>query len=135
MEPKKDMYSSQDLERLYVDYQSEWVPRGMTLRAYCTRNNVPIKVMENFVRGIHKRIVEVDVVGRPATEEPPAEEPSTATTPAPSPTTIRTTRGPKDDKHRLSVVIRFGNGTEVSHRDLDYTGLKLLIDKLVVLCS
>ena len=59
------MYSSQDLERLYLDYQSEWVPQGMTLRAYCTGNNVPLKVMENFIKGIHKRIVEVDVIGKP----------------------------------------------------------------------
>lgn len=25
------MYSSEDLERFYVEYQSEWVPRGMTM--------------------------------------------------------------------------------------------------------
>lgn len=43
------MYSSEDLERFYLDYQSEWVPRGMTLQAYCSRNNVPYKVMENYV--------------------------------------------------------------------------------------
>ena len=29
------MYSSEDLERFYVEYQSEWVPRGMTMLAFC----------------------------------------------------------------------------------------------------
>ena len=50
------MYSSEDLERFYLDYQSEWVPRGMTLQAYCSRNNVPYKVMENYSRNIQKMI-------------------------------------------------------------------------------
>lgn len=63
------MYSSEDLERFYLDYQSEWVPRGMTLQAYCSRNNVPsYKVMENYSRNIQKKIVEVKVVGRPTEE-------------------------------------------------------------------
>ena len=56
------MYSSEDLERFYLDYQSEWVPRGMTLQTYCSRNNVPYKVMENYSRNIQKKIVEVKVV-------------------------------------------------------------------------
>ena len=34
------MFSSEDLERFYVEYQSEWVPCGMTMRAFCDRNNV-----------------------------------------------------------------------------------------------
>lgn len=41
------MYSSEDLERFYVEYQSEWVPRGMTMRAFCDRNNVPYRVMDS----------------------------------------------------------------------------------------
>mgnify|MGYP003277774625 CR=1 FL=1 len=60
------MYSSEDLERFYLDYQSEWVTRWMTLQAYCSRNNVPsYKVMENYSRNIQKKIVEVKVVSRP----------------------------------------------------------------------
>ena len=59
------MYSSEDLERFYVEYQSEWVPRGMTMRAFCDRNNVSYRVMDNFVRNIRKKIVEVEITGRP----------------------------------------------------------------------
>ena len=51
------MYSSEDLEQFHVEYQSEWVPSGMTMRAFCDRNNVPYRVMENFVRNIRKKIV------------------------------------------------------------------------------
>lgn len=66
------MYSSEDLGRFYVEYQSEWVPRGMTMRAFCDRNNVPYRVMDNFVRNIRKKIVEVEVTGRPEEGEPEA---------------------------------------------------------------
>ncbi len=55
------MYSGEDLERFYLDYQSEWGPRGMTLQAYCSRDNVPYRVMENYSRNIQKKIVEVKV--------------------------------------------------------------------------
>ena len=123
------MYSSEDLERFYLDYQSEWVPRGMTLQTYCSRNNVPYKVMENYSRNIQKKIVEVKVVGRP-TEEPQQSVPS-------SPSSVQ----PKSEqsfkrepKRSISVAIRLGDGKEVSRKGLDYVGLKLLIEKLEVLC-
>lgn len=37
------MYNSEDLEMCYFDYQTEWMPRGMSIQAYCSRNNVPYK--------------------------------------------------------------------------------------------
>ena len=62
-----------------MEYQSEWVPRGMTMRAFCDRNNVPYKVMDNFARNIHKKIVEVEVTGRPAEGE--SDAPDAASSP------------------------------------------------------
>ena len=118
-----------------MDYQSEWVPRGMTLRAYCTRNNVPLKVMENFIKGIHKRIVEVDVTGKPAEEDPQSEVSSIVTPSEQQQSSAKATNSIRHEDNRISVVVRFGNGTEVSRRGLDYTGLKQLIEKLEVLCS
>ena len=123
------MYSSEDLERFYLDYQSEWVPRGMTLQTYCSRNNVPYKVMENYSRNIQKKIVEVKVVGRP-TEEPQQSVPS-----SPSSVQPQSEQSFKRElKRSIPVAIRFGDGTEVSRKGLDYVGLKLLIEKLEVLC-
>ena len=118
-----------------MDYQSEWVPRGMTLRAYCTRNNVPLKVMENFIKGIHKRIVEVDVIGKPAEEDPQSEVSSIVTPSEQQQSSAKATNSIRHEDNRISVVVRFGNGTEVSRRGLDYSGLKQLIEKLEVLCS
>ncbi len=123
------MYSNEDLERFYVDYQGEWVPRGMTLRAYCDKNNVPYKVMENFVNGIRKKIVEVEVVGRPsgASSDEGRQPQAPSAPPKASPSA-------KGESGRISVFVRFGDGTEVSRRGLDYVGLKVLVEKLEVLC-
>lgn len=34
------MYSSEDLWRLYVEYQSEWVPRGLTMLAVLSQDEL-----------------------------------------------------------------------------------------------
>ena len=123
------MYSSEDLERFYLDYRSEWVPRGMTLHAYCSRNNVPYKVRENYSRNIQKKIVEVKVVGRST------EEPRQSVSSFPSSVKLQIEQSFKrEPKRSISVVLRFEDGTEVSRKGLDYVGLKLLIEKLEVLC-
>ena len=59
------MYSSEDLEKFYFDYQTEWMPRGMSIQAYCSRNNVPYKILDRWIKGIYKRVVPVEVTGIP----------------------------------------------------------------------
>lgn len=34
------MYSREDKERFYVEYQSEWVPRGMTMLAVLSQDEL-----------------------------------------------------------------------------------------------
>ena len=59
------MYSSEDLEKFYFDYQTEWMPQGMSIQAYCSRNNVPYKVLDKWIKDIYKRVVPVQVTGTP----------------------------------------------------------------------
>lgn len=35
------MYSSEDLERFYFQYQTEAVPHGVSLQSFCSTHNVP----------------------------------------------------------------------------------------------
>ncbi|MBQ8421362.1 MAG: hypothetical protein IJX11_03785 [Bacteroidales bacterium] len=51
------MYSSEDLERFYFDYQTGWMPRGMSIQAYCSRNDVSYKVSDKWIRDIYTRVV------------------------------------------------------------------------------
>ena len=72
------MYSSEELEKFYFDYQTEWMPRGMSIQAYCSRNNVPYKLLDRWIKGIYKRVVPVEVTGIPEgqkDESPQQSEP------------------------------------------------------------
>ena len=66
---KTKMYSSEDLEKFYFDYQTEWMPRGMSIQAYCSRNNVPYKLLDRWIKGIYKRVVPVEVPGSDTYQE------------------------------------------------------------------
>lgn len=35
------MYSSEDLERFYFQYQTEGVPKGISIQTFCLTNQVP----------------------------------------------------------------------------------------------
>ena len=103
------MNSSEDLERFYVEYESEWVPRGMTLQAYCSRNNVPYRVLDKYVKDIRKKVYEVRIEGVP--EEVPASSQMND----PSSASKSVAEVVKSNK-RMSVLIRMSDGTEVSRR-------------------
>lgn len=44
------MYSSEDLERFYFQYQTEAVPHGVSLQSFCSTNNVPYNLFHNGTR-------------------------------------------------------------------------------------
>ena len=48
-----------------MEYESEWVSRGMTLQAYCSRNNVQYRVLDKYVKAIRKKVFEVRMEGVP----------------------------------------------------------------------
>ena len=104
------MYSSEDLEKFYFDYQTEWMPRGMLIQAYCSRNNVPYKVLDKWIRDIYKRVVPVQVTGTP-------EE-------------IKIEKKPSIENVSIKVNISTSSGMELSRDGLDYRSLKAFIEKL-----
>ena len=59
------MYSSEDLERFYFQYQTEALPHGESLQSFCLNNKVPYNLLEKRYKDTPKKIVEVSVVGRP----------------------------------------------------------------------
>ena len=61
----EDMYSSEDLERFYFQYQTEALPRGESVQSFCARNKVPYNIYSKWYRDTRSWIVEVTVDGRP----------------------------------------------------------------------
>ena len=65
------MYSNEDLERFYFQYQTEALPSGESVQSFCKRNNVPYNIFSKWYKDTRKRIVEVSVEGRPSLESSP----------------------------------------------------------------
>lgn len=137
------MYSSEDLERFYFQYQTEAVPHGMSLQSFCSKNNVPYNIFYKWYKDTRKKIVEVQVDGVPSglpsesvpsspSGEPPVKKDS------PSPHAVdryrKPGKGPGTLPVRISVELTLSNGLHILQKDLDYPGLYRLIQKLEVLC-
>ena len=116
------MYSNEDLERFYFQYQTEAVPSGDSVQSFCKRNNIPYNIFSKWYKDNRKRIVEVSVDGLPSeTSCPSSRSPEAA--PAQPQGTLR-----------IMVDIAMGNGLRLSQKNLSYRDLRSLIEKLEVLC-
>ena len=63
------MYSSEDLERFYFQYQTEALPHGESIQSFCVKNKVPYNIFSKWYKDTRKQIVEVKVDGRPSDSE------------------------------------------------------------------
>ena len=116
------MYSSEDLERFYFQYQTEALPSGESFQTFCRRNNVPYNIFSKWYKDTRKKIVEVSVDGRPSEESCPDSQASDLV-PAKCQAPIR-----------IMVDISMSNGLRLSQKSLSYRELRVLIEKLEVLC-
>lgn len=122
----KIMYSSEDLERFYFQYQTEAMPTGVSIEQFCSRNKVPYNIFYKWYKDTRNKIVEVKVDGLPtsAQEDPkkeiPYQEPSSTVT--------------KPSCVRILVELRMTNGLHIFQKNLSYQELKRLIEKLEGLC-
>ena len=49
------MYSSEDLERFYFQYQSEALPHGESLQSFCVKQKVPYNIFQKCLRILAKK--------------------------------------------------------------------------------
>ena len=114
------MYSNEDLDRFYFDYQTEWIPRGMSIQAYCLRNNLLYEVLDKWIWDIYKRIVPVPISGTP--EELKIDNPKH------SETYPKEKTGNEDLS--IKIIISTSSGMELSRNRLSYMGLRTFIERL-----
>lgn len=119
------MYSSEDLERFYFQYQTEAMPKGTSVEQFCSRNKVPYNIFYKWYKDTRKKIVEVKVDGlpSPAQENPKAERHS-----------HEASAEAKTSSVRILVELRMSNGLHLTQKNLSYQDLKALIEKLEGLC-
>ena len=120
------MYSSEDLERFYFQYQTEALPRGESLQSFCVKNKVPYNIFQKWFKDTRKKVVEVQVDGAPEI----AHEEKTKTGEQPKPVS----RSSDENPVRIWIDIRISNGLHLSQKNLSYQDLVRMIEKLEGLC-
>ena len=122
------MYSSEDLERFYFQYQTEALPHGESLQSFCLKHKVPYNIFQKWFKDTRKKVVEVKVDGIPV-------EGGDETEPEPEPNGQFHNVSQTDDKSvRIWVDIRISNGLHLSQKNLSYQDLIRMIEKLEGLC-
>lgn len=111
------MYSSEDLERFYFQYQTEAMPNGISIEQFCSRNKVPYNIFYKWYKDTHGKIVEVKVDGMRKEEHRLGPQKVGSASPV-----------------RILVELRMSNGLHISQKNLSYEELKRLIEKLEGLC-
>ena len=102
------MYSSEDLERFYFQYQTEALPHGESLQSFCVKNKVPYNIFQKWFKDTRKKVVEVQ----------------------PEPVSKSSDANPV----RIWIDIRISNGLHLSQKNLSYQDLVRMIEKLEGLC-
>ena len=120
------MYSSEDLERFYFQYQTEALPHGESLQSFCVKNKVPYNIFQKWYRDTRKKVVEVQVDGAPVIGH--EEQSSAIDQPQP------VSPGRTDHPVRIWVEIRISNGLHLSQKNLSYQDLVRMVEKLEGLC-
>ena len=115
------MYSSEDLERFYFQYQTEALPHGESLQSFCVKNKVPYNIFQKWFKDTRKKVVEVQVDGAPEI----AHEEKTKTGDRPKPVS----RSSNDNPVRIWIDIRISNGLHLSQKNLSYQDLVRMIEK------
>ena len=120
------MYSSEDLERFYFQYQTEALPHGESLQSFCVKNKVPYNIFQKWYRDTRKKVVEVQVDGAPVI----GHEEQSGAIDQPQPVS------PSRDDHpvRIWVGIRISNGLHLSQKNLSYQDLVRMVEQLEGLC-
>lgn len=119
------MHSSADLERFYFQYQTEGLPKGISIQDFCINNKVPYNIFSKWYKDTRKKIVEVTVEGFPSGSAPVLSAPVTKVADATDAVVPPT---------RIWVELRLSNGLHISQKNLSYQSLRRMIENLEGLC-
>ena len=62
------------IKRFYFQYQTEAIPKGVSIEQFCSRNKVPYNIFYKWYKDTRNKIVEVKVDGLPtSTQEVPIQ--------------------------------------------------------------
>ena len=98
--------SGKSLKKFYFQYQTEAMPKGISIGQFCSRNKVPYNIFYKWYKDTRNKIVEVKVEGLPIS----AQEEQKQEIPFPEPSSTVT----KPSSVRILVELRMTNGLHIS---------------------
>ena len=138
------MYSNEDLERFYFRYQAEALPHGTSLQSFCLNNNVPYNIFSKWYKDTRRKVVEVQVQGRPssktqnevesANELDRVEVSNVVSTKVASNNVISKIEEEQASQVRIWLELHLSNGLYLSKKNLSYRELLHMVEKLEGLC-
>ncbi|MUU00102.1 hypothetical protein DW831_06790 [Bacteroides uniformis] len=57
------MYSSEELERFYFQYQTDALPHGESLQSFCVKHKVPYNIFQKWFKDTRRKVVEIRIAG------------------------------------------------------------------------
>lgn len=120
------MYSSEDLERFYFQYQTEALPHGESLQSFCVKHKVPYNIFQKWFKDTRKKVFEVQIDG--VSEINHAEKSKTSD----QPQTV--SKISNDNPVRIWIDLRINNGLHLSQKNLSYQDLVRMVENLEGLC-
>ena len=131
------MYSSEDLERFYFQYQTESLPRGESIQAFCLRCKVPYNLFSKWYKDTRKKIVEVTVDGLPSRSVdslPVTVKTDTTDDPLPPVSKSVPSQGISSQGTRIWIELRSSNGLHLSRKNMSYQELVDMVGRLEGIC-
>ena len=139
------MYSNEDLERFYFRYQAEALPHGTSLQAFCLNNNVPYNIFSKWYKDTRRKVVEVQVQGRPSSEcqseeiQPVQagngnEDAGLPHEARPVCSEVQKVDAKGEGPVRIWLELHLSNGLYLSRKNLSYRQLLQMVEKLEGLC-
>ena len=120
------MYSSEDLESFYFQYQTEALPHGESLQLFCAKHKIPYNIFQKWFKDTRKKVVEVQIDGVPVINH---EEKNKTSDQAQT-----VSKSDIDNPVRIWTDIRINNGLHLFQKNLSYQDLVRMVEKLECLC-
>lgn len=114
--------SNNDFEKLWFLYKTEGEPNQISINEFCIKQGVEYTKFYAWYKRTKKQVVPVKIEGMPTIEPKDGEssEPAASL--------------PVKPKGDIMVMIQRRGGLKISQTNLDYQGLKKLVENLEGLC-
>lgn len=145
--------SNEELERYWFQYKTEAEIHGTPLEKFCRDNKISYKALDNWRRQTKNKIYPVQIIEPEINEDNSLHQSQVTSNQTDrkfdrhtscrhrSQDTVKDedkpVRSPKMEESaaiRIMVTIKATNGLYIAQRNLDYTGLLNLVEKLEGLC-